>query len=100
MLIGVGDSRRGIFIDGHQSRQDSSTLRQLARRLGGVYHDGNEKHVTTESLKQLSAAIPLKKDTTRGVREYALLSVIAGAFIWAMIPLGLEYVGSTWHAAR
>jgi Ca-activated chloride channel family protein len=100
MVIGVGDSRHGIFIDGHQSRQDSSTLRQLARRMGGVYHDGNEKHVTTESLNQLSSAIPMKKDTTRGMREYALLSVIAGALLWAMIPLGLEYGGSTWHATR
>jgi Ca-activated chloride channel family protein len=100
MVIGIGDSHRGIFIDGHQSRQDSSTLRQLARRMGGVYHDGNEKHVTTESLNQLSAAIPLKKNTTRGMREYALLSVIAGALVWAVIPLGLEYAGSTWHATR
>jgi len=100
MVIGVGDSRRGIFIDGHQSRQDSSTLRQLARRMGGIYHDGNEKHVTTESLNQLSAAIPLKEDKTRGKREYALLCVIAGALAWAIIPLGLEYGGSTWHATR
>ncbi len=100
MIIGVGDSRKGIFIDGHQSRQDSATLRQIARRLNGMYHDGNEKHVTTESLAMLSESIPLKKDSQRSLREYALMSIIAGALVFGLIPLSLEFAGSTWHTTR
>ena len=42
LVVGVGDPRTGKFIDGRQSRQDVSTLRQIATRLGGVYHNGNE----------------------------------------------------------
>jgi Ca-activated chloride channel family protein len=100
MVIGIGDSRRGMFIDGHQSRQDSATLRQIARRLAGIYHDGNEKHVTTESLQELSESIPLKKEGSRGMREYAMISVLFGAMTFAAIPLGLEFAGSTWHTTR
>ena len=40
----------GKFIAGHQSRQDASTLRQVAVRLSGTYHNGNEKHLPTVLL--------------------------------------------------
>ena len=36
LVVGVGDPQAGMFIDGHQSRQDVSTLRQIAARLRGV----------------------------------------------------------------
>ncbi len=47
LIVGVGDPRQGSFIDGRMSRQDASTLRQIAARLGGIYHDGNQKHIST-----------------------------------------------------
>ena len=34
LIVGVGDPRQGSFIDGRMSRQDASTLRQIAARLG------------------------------------------------------------------
>ena len=34
LVVGVGDTQTGRFIDGHLSRQDASSLRQLAARLG------------------------------------------------------------------
>ena len=48
LIVGVGDPRQGSFIDGRMSRQDTSTLRQIAARLGGIYHDGNAKHPHTQ----------------------------------------------------
>ena len=54
VVVGVGDPTTGQFIDGHLSRQDSTSLRQLAVRLGGVYHNGNEKHLSTDLLTQVT----------------------------------------------
>ena len=54
LVVGVGDPRTGSFIDGRMSRQDACTLRQIAARLGGIYHDGNQKHLSSELLAQLT----------------------------------------------
>jgi Ca-activated chloride channel family protein len=56
LVIGVGDPARGMSIAGHLSRQESTTLRQLAGRFGGWYHDGNRRHVPTELLGELFPA--------------------------------------------
>ena len=39
------------FSPGRQSRQDVSTLRQIAVRLGGVFHNGYEKHLATATIR-------------------------------------------------
>jgi len=78
LVVGVGDPRAGKFIDGHQSRQDASTLRQIAVRLRGVYHDGNQQHVSTETLADLTAARGRSKTSRWTRREYALLAIGAG----------------------
>ena len=39
IVLGVGNARSGVNIDGHLSRQDASTLRQLAKRMRGAYGD-------------------------------------------------------------
>ena len=59
LIVGVGDPRQGSFIDGRMSRQDASTFRQIAARLGGIYHDGNTKHISTATLNALTV-IPRK----------------------------------------
>ena len=63
LVVGVGDPMQGKFIDGKNSRQEVSTLQQTAVRLGGFYHNGNEKHLSTEMLKQLTSS---KKDAATG----------------------------------
>ena len=96
LIVGVGDPRKGKFIDGRNSRQDTSTLRGIATRLGGTYHNGNEKQVTTETLNMLmeaTQASPLSKLTRR---EYALTACGLGGIIVALLPLLLHYVGSAW----
>ena len=97
LVVGVGDPVTGSFIDGQQSRQDASTLRQLAARLKGVYHNGNEKHLPSDVLRGLTVAAiesPFEKLTRR---EYALIAIAAGAAILACLPVLLHYFGTGWR---
>jgi Ca-activated chloride channel family protein len=98
LVVGVGDARLGKFIDGHQSRQDASTLRQVAARLRGVYHDGNEKHLPSQDLAALAAALPMKEESQTGRRELALAAVGVGAGLISLLPLALALAGTGWQA--
>jgi Ca-activated chloride channel family protein len=98
LVVGVGDARLGKFIDGHQSRQDAATLRQIAARLRGVYHDGNEKHLPSQNLAALARALPMRAETETGRRELALAAVGAGATLLSGIVLALALAGSRWQA--
>jgi Ca-activated chloride channel family protein len=97
LVVGVGDPQAGKFIEGHQSRQDASTLRQIAVRLGGSYHNGNEKHLPTDLLRQISM------QSNKGVlerltrREYALIACGAGASMLAVLPVALFFWGTRWR---
>jgi Ca-activated chloride channel family protein len=97
LVVGVGDPRSGSFIDGRMSRQDASSLRQIAVRLNGTYHDGNQKHLSSELLSQLTV-IPRKtafEQLTR--REYALLACGLGGTLLALLPMLLHYRGTRWR---
>jgi Ca-activated chloride channel homolog len=100
LVVGVGDSRSGKFIDGHQSRQDASTLRQIATRLRGTYHDGNEKHLPSQQLAALSKVLPMQDENEKGRRELSLLAVAMGAAVLAGLPVALALAGSSWQAGR
>ena len=97
LVVGFGDARSGKFIDGRQSRQDSSTLRQIALRLGGEFHDGNEKHLPSDvlaELTQIEGENPFDKLTRR---EYALMACATGALILSLLPLALHLFGTAWR---
>jgi Ca-activated chloride channel homolog len=96
LVIGVGDATKGSFIEGHQSRQDTATLRQIAVRLGGTYHNGNETHLATSTLKSLTAAEGGSKFEKLTMREYALIAIAVGAVILALLPMLLHFVGTSW----
>lgn len=97
LVVGVGDPLAGKFIDGRQSRQDVSTLRQIAARLHGTYHNGNEKHLTSVLLAELAhaASSGLWERLTR--REYALIATAAGAALLAFLLLLLAAWGTAWR---
>ncbi len=97
LVVGVGDPLAGKFIEGHQSRQDASTLRQIAVRLGGTYHNGNDKHLATDVLRQISlgGAQGVFERLTR--REYALLACGGGATVLSFLPLALFLAGTRWR---
>ena len=97
LVIGVGDDRVGKFLAGHQSKQDASTLRQVAIRLGGEFHNGNKRHVPSDILAAASqdARKPLLERLT--LREYALIAIVLASALLAMIPLLLQYWGTRWR---
>ena len=97
VVVGVGDTSKGRFIDGHLSRQDSSSLRQLAVRLGGVYHNGNEKHLSTDLLRQVTLVGGRSSIERLSRREYALMACAAGATCLSLLPLLLQLFGTTWR---
>lgn len=97
LIVGVGDSRAGGFVDGRHSRQDVSALRQIAIRLGGIYHNGNEKQISTDivkSVSQLTEASPFEQLTRR---EYALLACFVGSAVYALLPILLSLFGTSYR---
>jgi len=98
LVIGVGDHVHGKFIAGQQSRQDASTLRQIAIRLNGEYHNGNRRHVPSDVLAAAAADSrkPLIERLT--VREYAMIAVVVCSLLFALLPILLHYFGSTFRA--
>jgi Ca-activated chloride channel family protein len=97
LVVGVGDAMSGSFIDGGQSRQDVSTLRQIATRLGGHYHNGNEKHISSEIINAVLAAGPGEPSEKLTKREYALMALGLGSVLYALLPLLLHYFGTAWR---
>lgn len=97
LVIGVGDTQAGRFIDGHQSRQDASTLRQLAVRMSGNYHNGNEKQITTALVKEATFFEGKNIIEKLSRREYALMTVAAGSAMLAALPVLLWYFGTSWR---
>ncbi|SHK00529.1 Ca-activated chloride channel family protein [Rubritalea squalenifaciens DSM 18772] len=91
LVLGVGDPKQGTFIDGTQSRQDVSTLSQIATRLGGAYHDGNSTHVPTDVLKGLGT-LKIEEDKLQlTIREYALITLGVSTFLLAFLPMIMHY---------
>ena len=94
VVIGVGDPTAGRFIDGRNSRQDVTALRQVALRLGGVYHDGNTRHLSSDLLAQLTKAEPRSAFEMLTLREYALLALGIGGGVLGVLAPALHLFGS------
>lgn len=97
LVVGVGDAKAGKFIAGHQSRQDVSSLRQLAVRLNGTYHDGNEKHLSTALVNQVTMIGKQTAFERLTRREYALIATATGAGVLGLLPLFLHLAGTSWR---
>jgi Ca-activated chloride channel family protein len=96
LVLGVGNPYRGTSIAGHSSRQDISSLRGLAARLRGVYHDGNEKHLPTTTLAGLSM-LRAEEGQQASERTIALIAAGSGAFTLALFAPLLTFFGAPWH---
>ena len=96
LMVGVGDVKAGRSIAGHQSRQDASTLRQLAVRLDGHYHDGNDHQIPTDLLRRVTAVPGVDALHQLTLREFALIAVVVGATVLALLPLLLHYFGTSY----
>jgi Ca-activated chloride channel family protein len=94
IVVGVGDPNSGRFIHDHQSRQDVATLRQIATRLRGIYHNGNRKHLTSQIVGKLVTATQDRNEGPWTRREWALAAIVAGSAVLAALPLLLHYFGT------
>ena len=88
-------------VGGHDSRQDTASLEQLALRLGGTFHQGNQKHLPSKLLDELSMVVPRIGDKA-GLRELALILSVLGASAIALIGPALSSFGRprSWTRAR
>lgn len=100
LVVGIGDPTKGSFINGRNSRQDVSALRQMALRLGGQYHDGNKRQVASEVLRTVTAGADREAALKLGRREYALLAMVLGALLLSLLPPLLRALGSPWAHRR
>lgn len=97
VMIGVGNPSVGRSLGGHTTRQDVSTLRQVAVRLNGAYHDGNEKQLTTELVSRIDERATPKGGDRWTAREWALLCAGAGSAAFGLLPLALGLLGTGWE---
>jgi Ca-activated chloride channel homolog len=95
-FLGIGNPVKGSFIDGHTSRQEPEVLRRLATELKGIYEDVNETHLSTAALGDL---VVMAAPPARGLSlaQWAIFAMVAGAAIYALIPVALEFFGSDWR---
>jgi Ca-activated chloride channel family protein len=100
VMVGVGNPTVGKAFGGHMSRQDVSTLRQVATRLSGSYHDGNEKHLSTELVSKIDEKAKPKGADRWTPREWALLCVGVGCGVFALLPALLTLIGTGWEPGR
>ncbi len=84
IVIGVGDPHKATVISGHSSKQESASLKQLAAKLRGTYHDGNQRHLPSEVLRKLSMITP-DSGVGIGLREAALIAVGTGSGALALL---------------
>ena len=98
IVIGVGDPYKGSSIAGHSSKQNMVSLKQLAARLGGTYHQGNEKHLPSDVLDGLTMIEPRLGEST-GMRELALIMAVGGASVLALLAPALAIAGRPWGYA-
>lgn len=94
LIVGVGDPVQGSFIDGKQSKQDVFTLRQVAKRLKGHYHDGNANHLPTKLISEIVSRGNQNQEEPWTRREYAILAIAVSAACLAVLPLLLEHWGT------
>lgn len=101
IVLGIGDPYRTMEVGGHASRQDTASLKQLALRLGGTYHQGNEKHIPSAMLDELTMIEPRIGDET-GLRELAIILSAVGASALTLIGPALSLAGRprSWARAR
>jgi Ca-activated chloride channel family protein len=97
LVVGVGDPVTGSFLNGRNSRQDISTLRQIATRLRGTYHNGNDRHLPSDLIKRLTLSAEGDESLSWGLREWALLVLLISALGLSLLPILLHYSGTRWQ---
>jgi Ca-activated chloride channel family protein len=88
LVIGVGDGEHFLASDAQP---------QIAARLGGTYHNGNEKHISSNVIRELTQETSKQKWSDLGRREYALIAIAIGSALLMLLPILLNYFGSSYR---
>jgi Ca-activated chloride channel homolog len=100
VCIGVGDTKAGQFIDGRQSRQDAAAMKQMAIRLRGVYHDGNQKHIPSDLLAEITSVETESRLARLTKRDLALISLAVCGPLLVALPWLLQAFGTGHRPGR
>jgi Ca-activated chloride channel family protein len=97
IVCGVGDPQVGKFIDGRHSRQDVPMLKQIAARLHGTFHNGNDKQLASTLITEATGTEEESVFEKLTRREYALIASGLSALILAGLPFLLHFLGTGWR---
>jgi Ca-activated chloride channel family protein len=100
IVCGVGDPQVGKFIDGRHSRQDVPMLKQIAARLHGTFHNGNDKQLASSLITEATGTEEESVFEKLTRREYALIASALGSLVLAGLPFLLHYLGTRWRPGR
>ncbi len=92
LVVGVGDTRGTSLLGSRASRQDATSLKLLAARLGGQYFDGNRGFLPTRVIHSLAMTAPQPR-TPWDDRERGLAALAGGALLFAAIGPALALFG-------
>ncbi len=99
IVLGVGDPAKATLMNGHSSRQDVWTLKQLAARLNASYHEGNRLHLPSSVLDRLTMMSP-RVANLLSLREAGLLALAVGASLVGLVGPALLLFGIPRDFAR
>lgn len=99
LVIGIGNPFRASNVADTLSRQDTTSLKQLAAQISGVYHDGNATHIPSTTLRELTM-MSLKEDQATRLRTIALAVTGGGAALLAAVSPLLAAFGVRRNARR
>jgi len=100
VVVGVGGTEKGTFINGRNSRQDVASLKQMAARLHGTYINGNIQPIPPTLVDQLAGQPERSVFQRLTRREYALIALATGALSLAIWPELLAVFGTAWRPGR
>lgn len=92
IVVGLGDPNKGMSVNGHSSRQDAMALRQVAARLGGIYHDGNRRHIPSEIVAGLTMVAP-RVGGAWSERDLAMFAMALGCSTLGLLGPVLLFFG-------
>jgi len=97
LVLGIGDTKVGLPIDGQLSRQDTVVLNDLAADLDGTYLDVTREHVPSTAIAHLLSAPSAPASAGWTLQRIAYTLFIALAALYALLPVAQEYFGSNWR---
>ena len=75
-------------------------LKQIAARLHGTFHNGNDKQLASSLITDATGTEEESVFEKLGRREYALIAIGLASLILASLPFLLHFLGTRWRPGR